>query len=423
MSAAASVGWADPSRVYAEALEARALIEDARASVAGLLSAAPRSVIFTSGATESIGAAVFGSDARTPGGLQIFAATEHSAVRQWCERHAHEVLPVGTDGLVDLDALDRVLADDRPIAAVHVGWVNHETGIVQPIEQIAARCRAAKVLLDVDAAAAVGRVPVDFDASGAALMSVSGHKLGGPPGTGALLVRRGLRVPPLIVGGDQERARRAGMENTVGLVGFGAAAQALAAGAYRAETEAGRQDVGGGLDDDVGDLGGGGVRSAGSGAGGASSRFGAAARGLASNAAFSNAVVRGQSVLGRWQVEAKQAEAQTQRVREWAVRADCVTVVGGAEEFRAPHIVCLLVDGVEPQGIVLGLDRIGVAVHSGSACTSGELEPSPVLAAMGLDAHHSLRVSVGWTTTDADIDRFIAAADDTIAYLRGLARP
>jgi cysteine desulfurase len=172
---------------------------------------------------------------------------------------------------------------------------------------------------------------------------------------GALLVRRGLRLDALLVGGDQERARRAGFENVPAIVGWGAAAAALA-GELEEEEEG-------------------------------------AARG------------------------------RTARVLEVATALDGVEMFGDAHD-RLPHIVCLGIRGIEPQAVLLGLDQAGIAVHSGSACASEDLVPSPVLEAMGVDAHHSLRVSVGWSTTDADIDALVDTLPSVLGRLRALgARP
>ena len=167
---------------------------------------------------------------------------------------------------------------------------------------------------------------------------------------GALLVRRGLRLDALLVGGDQERARRAGFENVPAIVGWGAAFAALA----------------GELDEEEG-----------------------AARG------------------------------RTARVLEATTALDGVEVFGDAQD-RLPHIVCLGIRGIEPQAVLLGLDQAGIAVHSGSACASEDLVPSPVLEAMGVDAHHSLRVSVGWSTTDADIDALVDTLPSVLGRLRAL---
>ena len=210
----------------------------------------------------------------------------------------------------------------------------------------------------MDAAQAVGREPIAFDALGIDLLSLSGHKLGGPAGTGALLVRRGLRLAPLLTGGEQERARRAGLEPVAALAGLGAACAALTA-----LDEQGRPT---------------------------------------------------------FEVEADTARRQRDRIVTLAGSLTGVTV-HGERSHQLPHLVSLGIDGVEPQGVLLGLDRAGIAAHSGSACSSESLEPSPVLAAMGIDAHHSLRLSVGWSTTDADLDQLDTALGVTIDRLRSLA--
>lgn len=351
----------DPGRIHEEAMASRVALEDAREHVAQLLGARSREVVFTSGATESIAATVWGvserarakglldSDGRTH---QVVTAVEHSAVRRSAERSgAVTVVPVDRTGRVDPEA---VLAAVQPhTAAVHVQWGNHEVGTLQPVEEVVARCRDRGVLVHVDAAQAAGRVPIAFDDLGADLVSMSGHKLGGPQGTGALLVRRGLRIPPLLVGGDQERARRAGLEPVAALVGLGAAAA---------------------------------------------------------------------TVGTTLEVEATEARRLTDRIRAAVAELDGVTSYGH-DTHRLPHLVCLGIEGIEPQGVLLGLDRAGVAAHSGSACSSESLEPSPVLEAMGVDAHRSLRLSVGWSTTDADVDRLIAALPVTIDRLRALAAP
>jgi cysteine desulfurase len=341
----------DPGRIHTEGMTARHAIEQAREQVAALLGARPREVVFNSGATEAIAAAVFGAASR--GRHQVVTAVEHSAVREAAAR-AGDVTVVPVDGLGRVDP-DEVLAAVRPdTACVHVQWGNHEVGTTQPVEAVVAGCRDRGVLVHVDAAQAVGRADVSFSRFGADLLSVSGHKLGGPPGSGALLVRRGVRLPPLLLGGDQERARRAGLENVPAIAGLGAAAEALA-------------------DDD-----------------------------------------------GRLMAdEIASARRLTERVLEAVASLDGVRVYGDPVG-RLPHLVCLGVDGIEPQAVLFGLDRAGVAAHSGSACSSESLEPSPVLEAMGVDAHRSLRVSVGWSSTDDDIDALLAALPPVIADLRRL---
>ncbi len=341
----------DPGRVHTEGRITRVGIENAREQVAALVGARPREVVFTSGATEAINTAVWGAAERCGGDPTIVcAAVEHSAVRDASARHRVVEPPVDGSGRVDVDHIAAALDAEPNPALVHIQWGNHEVGTLQPAADVVNLCRARGVLVHVDAAAAVGQVPVDFRALDADLMSVSAHKFGGPMGVGALVVRRGLRLAPFLVGGAQERARRAGMENVPALAGFGAAANAVAKGlADAAET----------------------------------------------------------------------ARAQTHAMLEGARAIDGVTVYGDPEQ-RLPHIVCFGVEGVESEAVVLGLDQAGIAVHSGSACSSEALEPSPVLEAMGVAGDRSLRVSVGWSTTDADVDAFCAALPTVVANLRNL---
>lgn len=357
MVAALDAGIGDPSRIHEEGMAARALVEMAREQIALLVGTRSRSVVLTSGATEAIAAATWGAAQR--GGHQVVTAVEHSAVREQAER-AGEVTVVGVDRLGRVDP-GEVVAAVRPgeTGVVHVQWGNHEVGTIQPIADVVAVCREAGVLVHVDAAQAVGHVEVAFDELGADLMSVSAHKFGGPPGVGALLVRRGLRLDPLLLGGDQERARRAGHENTPAIAGFGAVcAQLSAEGSVGAESVPNRR--------------------------------------------------------------------RRRRVVDAAGEMEGVEVLGDPavvdEDGALPHIVCLGFQGVEPQPVLLGLDRAGIAVHSGSSCSSEAFEPSPVLAAMGVDAERSMRVSMGWTTTDDDVDALLVELPRILAELRSLSR-
>ena len=353
----AMVAWlqqpaGDPSRIHTEGLTARVAVEQAREQVAELVGARSREVVFTGSASEAIASAVWGASER--GGHQVVPAVEHSAVRETAAR-AGAVTTVAVDGLGRVDP-DEVLACIRPeTALVHVQWGNHEVGTVQPVTEVVAACRGAGVLVHIDAAQANGHVPIDFRALGVDLLSLSAHKLGGPPGVGALLVRRGLRLRPLLLGGDQERARRAGLENLPAIAGFGAAAGVL-------------------------------------------------------------------SAAGTLGAEAERARAQTERILAAVPDLDGITVYGDPVG-RLPHLVCLGVEDIEPQAVLLGLDRAGIAAHSGSACSSEDLEPSPVLEAMGVDAHHSLRISTGWSTTDADVDALLEALPKVLEQLRTLGAP
>jgi cysteine desulfurase len=350
---------ADPGRVHTEGRIARATLEDARDQVAEFFAVRSRQVVFTSGGTEAINAAVWGAAQARPGPM-LCSAVEHSAVRDASAR-AGPVLGLDVDHLGGIDpdtvsdALERARAlYDQAVSLVHCQWANHEVGTVQPVAAVIDRCRqtGTPVLVHVDAVAAAGHVPCDLGALDADLVSVSAHKLGGPPGIGALVVRRGLRVDPFLVGGEQERARRAGFENVAATVGFGAAVTALAA-AGTAEAE---------------------------------------------------------------EISARRFAGQ---IREAALAIPGVTEYGDPKR-RVPHIVCLGIEGVEAEPILLGLDQAGIAAHSGSSCSSESLEPSPVLQAMGVDADRSLRLSVGWSTSDADIEAFAAAFPRVVADLRAL---
>lgn len=345
----------DPSRSHSEGMEARYGLEQARESVAGLFGCRSREVCFTSGATEAVAAACWGGAAR--GDHQVVPAVEHSAVRLAAQSHGRITL-VRPDrrGRVDVEKLLDAVTPETSM--VHLQWGNHEVGTTQPVAEVVAACRERHVLVHVDAAQAAGRVPIDFRSLGADLLSVSAHKLGGPPGVGALLIRRGLRLAPLLVGGDQERGRRAGLENLPAAVGFGAACAVLAAPGRLAEEAAAQQRLTGRVLSAIGDAGDSGL-------------------------------------VG-------------------------VRLYGHPVE-RLPHLLCLGFDDVEPQAVLFGLDRAGVAVHSGSACSSESFQPSPVLEAMGVDAHHSLRISVGWSSSDAEVEHLLATLPQVLDDLRSLS--
>jgi cysteine desulfurase len=346
----AMVPWlanaADPGRVHTEGRLARAAVEGARESVASLLGARAREVVFTSGGTEACNAAIWGAAER--GSHIVCPVIEHSAVRDAAAQY--DVSWIGVDRLGRVDTSEVIEALRSDTALVNLQWGNHEVATLQPVAAVVAECRERGVLVHVDACQAAGHVPVSLGELGADLVSVSAHKFGGPQGVGALLVRRGLRLRPLLVGGEQERARRAGMENVAAIAGFGAAADVL-------------------------------------------------------------------SQAGHLDAEAAAARAQTIRVLE---NLPDGVVTYGDTESRLPHLACIGVEGVEAEAVLLGLDQAGVAAHSGSACSSESLEPSPVLEAMGVDAERSLRVSVGWSTTDDDIDAFIDALPAVVSRLRAL---
>jgi cysteine desulfurase len=347
MVAALDAPFGDPSRIHEPGMAARAALEQSREVVARALGARPREVVFTSGASESIASVCWGVADR--GRRQVLSAVEHSAVRLSAAQHG-EVVLVGCDRTGRIEPAELLDAVDDDTAVVHVQLGNHEVGTVQAVAEVVAACRERGVLVHVDAAQAAGRVPIEFGTLGADLVSISGHKVGGPAGTGVLLVRRGLRIRPLIVGGEQERARRAGVETVVGAIGLAAALGAIDVAA-----------------------------------------------------------------------EAAAQEHLADQARAALLAVEGIELFGHPTE-RLPHLVCAGIADIEPQAVLLGLDRRRIRAHSGSACASEGLEPSPVLEAMGVDAHRSLRVSVGWSTTEADVAALASALPEVVAELRALRR-
>ena len=336
--------FGDAGRLHAEGRATRVALENAREQVASFFGARPREVVFTSSGTEAVNTAVFGASAR--GAHVVTTAVEHSSVRDAVARLGAEVTVVGVDRFGRVDASEVLHAVRADTALVNVQLANHEVGTLQPAAEICATLREHSTLVHVDACAGAGHVPVDFGALGADLCSVTAHKFGGPLGAGALLVRRGVRIPPLLVGGAQERARRGGIENIPAWVGFGAACAAV-------------------------DL----------------------------------------------EVESAVQRALIDRA---ATVVDRVPDVERFGDGSLPNLLCLGVGGVEAEPILLALDQRGVAVHSGSACSSETLEPSPILEAMGADADRTLRASVGWSSTTTDIERFVEVFPGIVERLRGL---
>lgn len=342
---------ADPGRLHAEGHVTRIAVEEAREQVAARFGARPREVVFTATGTEAVDSAIFGALARAGGGHVVTTAVEHSSVLDAVARGADDVTIVGVDRRGRFDA-DAVAAAVRPeTTLVSVQLANHEVGTLQPAAEVVRLVHEHHdATVHVDACAAAGYVPVDFGVLGADLCSVTGHTFGGPKGAAALLVRRGLRFPPFVVGGAQERARRAGIENVPAIVGFGTACAAVG-------------------DDE----------------------------------------------------EPRERALADRLVTGTLRRVDGVERYGDPDACL-PHLVCLGVDGVEAEPILLALDQRGVAVHSGSSCSSESLEPSPVLAAMGVDADRSLRASVGWSSSEDDVDAFLDALPVVVGLLRDLRR-
>jgi cysteine desulfurase len=345
----------NPSSVHAEGRAARHQIEEGRESVAALVGAEPRNVVFTSGGTEANAMALSPSLATgregEPRDCLVVSAIEHPSVLAGGRfpRQAVETVPVAPDGRLDLAALRDCLSGlarrgrKRPLISVMLA--NNETGAVQPISQVAALAREAGALLHVDAIQAAGRITCNINDLGADLITLSGHKIGAPKGVGALIKRdQALHfTDALIKGGGQERGARAGTENVAGIVGFGAAA--------------------------------------------------AAAR------------------LGRAQEAAHMAALRDRLEAGLRVRMPAA-VVFGAQVERLPNTTLLAVPGIKAETAVIALDLDGIAVSSGAACSSGKVQPSHVLAAMGVAqalARGAIRVSLGPTTTESEVDRFLDA--------------
>lgn len=336
----------NPSSVHAEGRRARRIVEDARDKVASLVGASAQDVVFTSGATEANNWVV-GRRWDTV----LYSRLEHPAVTApalAAEGDAVE-LAVTSEGFLDLASLEAWLeghktrlekAPGRTVLCLQA--VNNETGVVQPVRAAAAMASRYGVLVHCDAVQAVGRVPVSMADLGITYLAISGHKLGGPKGVGALVLKSGAPLPPRIIGGGQERGMRAGTENVPAIAGFGAAAAAAAG-------EVAYFSALGGLRD---------------------------------------------------------------RLEEAVIRATPETVIVGRGSLRIANTTCLALADRTAETLVAGFDLSGIAVSAGSACSSGKVTASPVLAAMGLPAalaRGAIRISIGPLTTGEDIDAFISA--------------
>ncbi|MGB2756163.1 MAG: aminotransferase class V-fold PLP-dependent enzyme [Acidimicrobiia bacterium] len=349
MRAAISVQAGDPGRLHQEAQAPRALIEAAREQVAAFAGVRPRQVIFTSSATEANATAIRTSCV-APGARAVLGAVEHSSVVRTLDQLGSEVEMISCDADGEIDALAFCAALTPETAVAVLQHANHEVGTVQQVDSVLAACRTAGVPLLVDAAAS----SAFLEPPAADFVSLSSSAIGGPAGVGALIVGRGVRVSPLFVGAAQERARRAGLENLVGIAGFGAAAQACLA----------------------------------EGRSGLSQRLGAL------QSALENGL---------------------------RSRGDAVLFAADAQR-RLPNITSFAIDGIEAEPILLALDQRGVAIHSGSSCSSEMLEPSSVLAAMGASSQHALCASLGWSSRAADATLFLDALNAAVAQLRSLRR-
>ena len=342
------------SSVHAEGRAARRLIEQAREEVARLVGAKSRNVTFTSGATEAnvlaLTPAIEIGGRREPRDRLFISAIEHPSVLSGGRFDAGqvEVLPVTSGGVLDLDALCVALSrSKRPLVSVMLA--NNESGVVQPIAEVADIVHAAGGVLHVDAVQGPGRIACDIGALGADLLAISSHKLGGPQGAGALIRRGDVHVAdPLIRGGGQERGLRAGTENVAAIAGFAAAASA----AQHSNTQ----------------------------------RLGA--------------------LRDRFEAGLKSSTPQV--------------VIFGENVPRLSNTSLFTVPGLKAETAIIAFDLNGVAVSSGSACSSGKVQASHVLAAMGVEpalARGAVRVSLGWSSTEAEIDALLTAWNKVVSSL------
>lgn len=352
--------WGNPSSVHWAAREPRKAIDTAREQVAGLLGCQPNEVVFTSSGSESNNFAIKGivNVNKGKGNHIITTSVEHPSVLNTCKFLAKEgydvtFLPVDSTGMIDLDEL-RSSINDRTIL-ITIMYANNETGTIFPVEEIARIAGERGVTFHCDAVQAAGKLPIDVKKLGVDLLSISGHKLYAPKGVGALYIKRGVRVTPLIHGGHHERNRRAGTENVIGIVALGKA------------SEIALRDM-----DEV----------------------------------------------------ASRVKMLRDRLEKGIMERIPHVRLNGHPEKRLPTTLNVSFQYIEGESILLNLDMKGIAASSGSACTSGSLEPSHVLMAMGIPpeiAHGSVRFSLGRDNTEEDIDYVLEVLPPIIERLRSMS--
>jgi cysteine desulfurase len=349
--------FGNASSIHHHGQETRAAVERARESVAALLECRPLEVVFTSGGTESDNLAIFGL--AQPGDHLISSTIEHHAVLNSCkhlEAAGCEVTYVPVDGrcLVDPDDVRRALRPNTKLITIMMA--NNETGVLQPVDEIGKIAAEADVYFHTDGVQAAAKVPVDVKRIGCDLLSISGHKMHASQGVGALYVRKGTILQPMLYGGSHERSRRAGTENVPGIVGLGKAAELAREALER------------------GDL-------------------------------------------------AKMAGTRD-RMQQALLGAVEATGVNGDGAPRVPNTTNIYFDYIEGEALVIALDLKGLAVSTGATCSSGAIEPSHVLTAMGLRpdrARASLRFSLGKQNTADDVDFALSVIPETVARLRELS--
>lgn len=352
--------FGNPSSIYGIARESRKAIEAARIQVAKALGAAPEEIYFTSGGSESDNWAIKGVAFanRKKGNHIITSAIEHHAVLHTCqylEKEGFSVtyLPVDSSGFVDSQELEKAITDKTTL--ISIMYANNEIGTIEPVTELGAIAKKHKIYFHTDAVQAIGNVPIDVKSQNIDLLSLSAHKFYGPKGTGALYIRKGVKIDNLIHGGGQENRRRAGTENIAGIVGLGTAIELATA------------DIGG-------------------------------------------------------------HNAHIAAMRDRLLKGILDTIpharLNGDPEKRLPGNLNVSFEFVEGESMLLWLDDEGICGSTGSACTSGSLEPSHVMLAIGLPpeiAHGSLRLTLGDSNTDQDVDRVLEVLPKVIVKLREMS--
>jgi len=352
--------WGNPSSLHAFGREARVAVEDSRKSLARLLNCDPTEIVFTSGGTESDNLAIKGVamyKGKSKGHI-ITTKMEHHAVLEpceWLKRYGFEVtfLPVSAEGLIDAGDVERAIRNDTILISVMIA--NNEIGTIQPYKEIGSIAKDRNIPFHTDAVQAIGKLPMDVKADNIDLLSLSGHKFHGPKGIGALYVRKGTKIEPVIQGGGQERGLRSSTENVPGIVGIGKA------------SELAKRDL-------------------------------------------------------------EQTSQRMKTLRDKMIKSVPEVVprsyVNGHKTRRLVNNAHFRFDFIEGEGLILQLDFKGVAASTGSACSTGSLEPSHVLLAMGLtheQAHGSLRVTLGRENTEEEVDYLLEVLPGVVSKLREIS--
>lgn len=390
---------ANASSAHRYGREAKKHLEQARKTIAGAISAFPAEIIFTASGTEANITALGGFAGRK----LLVSAIEHSsvlsslrggkvteAIQRQEDRTAspaarNDVIPVLPSGVVDRDALERMLADGKP-TLVSVMLANNETGVIQPIREVAAICKTHGALLHCDAVQALGKIPLDFGLLGCDLMTISAHKCGGPVGAAALVVKQNLPIAPLLTGGGQELGRRAGTENIAAIAGFAVAVERFDFSHMKK------------LEGWLGEM-------------ENTIQFVSPLEGAAS----------AKATAGLEHARLSEAERRREGDAHSGLPMDHPPpnppprggrAIIGARAPRLPNTSCIIMPGVLSEVQLMNFDLAGFAISAGSACSSGRIEPSHVLKAMGVEAalaQCAIRISGGWNTSQKDIQDFAAA--------------